>query len=467
MTGALELKGRISLPEAVFALVGYIIGGSIFILPGALAGRVGPGVFLAYLLAAVVALFICVASAQIGSAFPMSGGTYVAVSSVISPFWGFMVVWMGVLVIFTSTSALAYGLVDYLIPWIPALAEYRYLGAVAAIVTFTGVNLLGIRTAVWVQIVMVIVFMAVLLLVGVGGMFHARAENFSPLFPLGAMAVLQTAIPAFYSYSGFSAIVTFGGEIVNPRKNIPRVLVISLPLIAATYTLVTLAMPGVVNWQDLASGNATLSRVALVFLPASVGAFIAFAAICAIATSINGLLLSKSRDVFSLAVDRVFPRALADMGPFGEPRGALYAMCAVAILGVSMQRSFVEYASMSVLCVMVIHILQGVAILLLPTRMPGHFEAAEYKLGHRARLFWGVGLVVLASVFILSGLAADRVGGIVYLIACGIGGLWYLARKWMLAKQGLSIEHLLREHAARVVQAPASAPAPAASQEKA
>ncbi|MEO8501229.1 MAG: hypothetical protein ABI565_09965, partial [Vicinamibacteria bacterium] len=79
-----ELRGRIGLGEAVFALVGYIIGGSIFILPGALAGRVGPGAFVAYLLAAVVALFICVASAEIGSAFPMSGGTYVAVSSVVS-----------------------------------------------------------------------------------------------------------------------------------------------------------------------------------------------------------------------------------------------------------------------------------------------------------------------------------------------------------------------------------------------
>lgn len=454
MSGAPELKGRISLAEAVFALVGYIIGGSIFILPGALAGRVGPGVFLAYVLAAVVALFICVASAQIGSAFPMSGGTYVAVSSIISPFWGFMVVWMGVLVIFTSTSALAYGLVDYLTPWVPALADHRYLGAVAGIVAFTGVNLLGIRTAVWVQIVMVVVFAAVLLLVGVGGLYHSRLENFSPLFPLGVMAVLKTAIPAFYSYSGFSAIVTFGGEIVNPRRNIPRVLVISLPLITATYTLVTLSMPGVVNWRDLASGNATLSRVALVFLPESVGAFIAFAAICAISTSINGLLLSKSRDVFSLAVDQIFPKALANMGPFGEPRGALYAMCGVAILGVSMQRSFVEYASMSVLCVMVIHILQGVAILMLPTRMPGHFAAAEYKLADTARRFWGIGLVVLSSVFILSGLAGDRVGGVVYLVACGVGALWYLARKAMLARRGLSIEHLLREHAARVVKAP-------------
>ena len=128
---------------------------------------------------------------------------------------------------------------------------------------FTGVNLLGIRTAVWAQIVMVVAFMVVLLMFGVGGLFHSRAAaNFTPLFPFGVVAVLQTTIPAFYSYSGFSAVVTFGGEIVNPRRNIPLVLVISLPSIMAVYTLVTLAMPGVVNWRDLSVGDATLSRVA-------------------------------------------------------------------------------------------------------------------------------------------------------------------------------------------------------------
>ena len=80
----------------------------------------------------------------------------------------------------------------------------------------------------------------------------------------------------------------------------------------------------------------------------------------------------------------------------------------------------------------------------------------------------GGGQVAAGGVIgFLSGLVGDRVGGMVYLIACGVGGLWYLVRKWMLAKQGLSIEHLLREHAARVVQAPASAPAPATTQEKA
>jgi APA family basic amino acid/polyamine antiporter len=390
----------------------------------------------------------------------MSGGTYVAVSCVVSPFWGFMVVWMGVLIIFTSTSALAYGLVDYVTPWAPVLAEYRFTGAVLSIVAFTGVNLLGIRTAVGAQAVMVVVFMAVLLAVGLGGVMHSRAENFVPLFPRGVGPVLQAAIPAFYSFSGFSAIVALGGEIERPRRNIPLVLLISFPLILALYLLLVVAAPGAVHWTQLGAGNATLSRIAEVSLPAGAGGFVAAAAVCAIATTINGLVLSKSRDIFSLAVDRVLPSRLAGIGPFGEPRAALLFMGAVAIAGVSLRRSFTEYATMSVLCVMVVHVLQGVVVLTLPRRRPEHFEAAGFRLGRGARVFWGAGLIVCACGFILAGLATDRVGAVVYLAACAIGAIWYGLRRAGLRRRGHRIEDLMLQHALHVVRPPAP---PAAS----
>ncbi len=453
-----ELRGRIGLGGAAFALVGYIIGGSIFILPGALAGEVGPAVFVAYLIAAAISLFVCFAAAQIGSAFPMSGGTYVAVSSAISPFWGFMVVWMGVLIIFTSTPALAYGLVDYLAAYFPCLAEHRLLGAVLSVVVFTGVNLFGIQAAVWVQTVMVVVFMVVLVTVGIGGVLHSRLENFQPLFPMGVRPVLEAAIPAFYSFSGFSAIVAIGGEVDRPRRNIPLVLLVSFPTILVAYTLVTIAVPGVVSWRDLAQGNATLTRVAEAFLPSGVGTFVAVAALCAIATTINGLVLSKSRDIFSLAVDRVLPSRLAAMGPFGEPRTALVFMSGVAIAGILLQRTFTQYASMSVLCVMVVHVLQGIVVLVLPHRLPGHYEAAGYRLGRAGRLFWGGGLMVVASGFILAGLLVDQAGAVLYLVSCAAGAVWYASRRASLRRRGLRIEDLMLHHAAQALRPPAASP---------
>jgi amino acid transporter len=241
------------------------------------------------------------------------------------------------------------------------------------------------------------------------------------------------------------------------------VLALSFPTILATYTLVTLAVPGVVPWRELAAVDSTLTHVARQFLPPAAGAAIGVAALCAIATTINGLVLSKSRDIFSLAVDRVLPGRLSATGPFGEPRVALLFMCAVAVAGVLMQRSFTQYASMSVLCVMVVHVLQGVVVLRLPRRLPAHFAAAGYRLGPAGRLFWGAGLIVCACGFILAGLATDRVGGVVYLVACAAGGVYYAARRADLRRRGLQIEDLMLHHAAQAARPAAAPPVPGAT----
>ena len=59
-----DLKQQIGLPAAVFIIIGYIVGATIFILPGALTAVAGPGVFLAYLLAGIPALFYCFVEAD-------------------------------------------------------------------------------------------------------------------------------------------------------------------------------------------------------------------------------------------------------------------------------------------------------------------------------------------------------------------------------------------------------------------
>jgi basic amino acid/polyamine antiporter, APA family len=453
-----ELRGRIGLAGAVFTLVGYVVGGSIFIVPATLSGAVGPAVFISYLLAGALTLFVCCTAAQIGSAFPASGGTYVAVACLITPFWGFMVVWMGVIIIFTSTPALAYGLVDYLAEFAPSLAAYRVEAAVGAILLFTGVNLFGIKTAMRAQAVMVCGFMTILLLLGVGGLVHAHARNFTPLLPLGLKPVLWGAIPAYYSYSGFSAIVAFGGEIERPRRNVPLTLAVSFPIILVTYTLVTIAVPGVVPWQSLNAG-ATVSRAASQFLPSGLVAVVAVGAVLAIATSINGLILSKSRELYALAIDRVLPEPLAGVGRYGEPRTALIAMSAVAIAGALIGRSFIQYASMSVLCVMVVQILSGLAVVLLPTRMPSSFEASAFKLGRAARLFWGVGLMVCSFGFIVAGLIGDVTGAVIYVAAFAAGAAGYAFRRTTLRRRGVRIEALLLRRADRFAIANDETPA--------
>ena len=73
------LSRTINLPAAAFLIIGYVVGATIFILPGSLAADAGPAIYIAYLMAAVPAVFACFVMAVIGSAIPASGSLYLII----------------------------------------------------------------------------------------------------------------------------------------------------------------------------------------------------------------------------------------------------------------------------------------------------------------------------------------------------------------------------------------------------
>ena len=109
-----RLERKISLSGAVFLLIGNIVGASIFILPGQLAGIAGPAVFIAYLIASVPAIANCLIAAQVGSILPVSAAGYVFSSVVLHPFLGFLKEWTGALGLIIGVPILAYGFADYM-----------------------------------------------------------------------------------------------------------------------------------------------------------------------------------------------------------------------------------------------------------------------------------------------------------------------------------------------------------------
>ena len=214
----MRLRRKIGLSGAVFLLVGNIVGASIFILPGQLAGIAGPAVFFAYLIASVPAIVNCMIAAQVGSILPVSAGDYVFTSVVLHPLLGFLKVWAGMLGLMVGVPILAFGFADYMAFFLPDLP--RLLIAVAIVIVILGINLLGLHTSIRTQMVMVSIFVVSLLTFGIGGLFHMDWSLLTPIAPNGIDSVFSAAVPAFYSYSGFLTIVVIGEEIRNPRRNV-------------------------------------------------------------------------------------------------------------------------------------------------------------------------------------------------------------------------------------------------------
>ncbi|MBN1223952.1 MAG: amino acid permease [Candidatus Aminicenantes bacterium] len=437
-----SLQRSVGLSGAAFILIGYVVGGSIFILPGTLAASAGPGLFISYLIAAVLALFTCFVTAQIGSAIPTSGANYIAISRIISPFWGFMFIWTLIVTVGVGVPLIAYGFAEYLAFFIPGTPPMPV--AVLVILFFVGINILGIQLASRIQAVMVLEFLVALFIFGIGGAVHSDANLLTPLFPMGIGAVLIMAIPAYFSYSGFFIIAEIGEEIKNPSRNIPRALLISFFVVLCVYTLIPLAVTGVLPWGTLGETKGAVAVASEVFFPKWLANIIALSALFAIATSINGIVVAHARDIFAAARDTVLPLPLSKVNKtFKTPFAAILLVGAISFIGVLVGATIRNYAIMTVLGFMIIQSLSGLAVFNLPKKLPERYAQAKFKLKGFALPFFSIGLTAVSAVFLIVGVIQSLASTLIYLGLVALGAALYFLRKNALEKQGMKLKDIL------------------------
>lgn len=445
------LERGISLPHAVALILGYVLGASIFLLIGPLAGGAGPALYLSYLIAAVPALWVCFYNIQLGAVMPTTGANYVAASRVLSPFAGFISNWAMLVAAFFGVPVLAWGFGVYLAEFIPAISPMA--GAIGIVVLLGIVNLLGISVAAWVQSLMVLSFVAALVMFTVGGLPHINPEFQMPLFPNGFGAVIVTAISAYFSYIGFTVITEVAGEIQQPRRNIPRALAISFAAVLLLYMTTTYVFTGVLHWEEAGQSGAALAEAAATFLSPGLVSFIGVAALFAAATTIHGVLMTASRDVLMLGQDRILPAVFGRVHPrFRTPAAGVILLVVISIAGVSMGFTLDHYALLTVLGLMVVHMITATAVFVLPRRRPELWERASVKFSPAGRWVTWIGVLVMALFFLVIG-AAEAPSGALLFVALMLGGIgyWY-ARKAYLAGRGINLEEQMSTFSAEMEQ---------------
>ena len=407
-------------------------------------------VFIAYLIAAIPAVLNCLIAAQVGSILPVSAADYVFTSVVLRPFLGFLKVWVGMIGLIVGVPILAYGFAAYMGFFFPDWD--RVTIAASILITLLLINLLGIQTSVRTQMVMVTIFVTSLLIFGIGGLFYADWELLTPMVPNGTDSVLNAAVPAFYSYSGFLTIVVIAEEIKNPSKNIPLTLLITFIFVATIYTLVTLVLPALIPWQKLGTIVAPMSQASQVFLPDWFATIITLSALLAAATSINVSILTASRSFFALARNRIYPKILCSISKrTGEPDAALVLSVALALAGVAIQGEIIEYASMTVVGILLYGVVWAVALTQLPKALPVHYDNADFKLN--ATTIWTVAVLKIAiSVgFLYVGIRSNPVPSMIYLGLLSLGAMYYFLRSSYLQRNGISLQAILRQEANQVL----------------
>jgi APA family basic amino acid/polyamine antiporter len=458
-----KLERGLSLPMAIFIIIGMVIAASIWINPAEKLSETGPAIFLSYLIAAIPGIFIAYIAAYLGSAFPVAGGTYVVVSRLTGGFGGFMTVWMIILAVGTTLSYLgaSFGFFLGQLIGVPAdmMVLFSVIIGVIVLVIFYFLNWIRIEVSGAIELVITIfgdIFvMIIFIIAAVPGI---KWGNFMPLFPEGFPPVLFTALTFYFSYVGFTLILEVAGEIKNPGRNIPRALLISIVFLVAIYTIQAFMVAGVQPYKE-SVGTVTELIAAQGLLPTVVIGIMAVLIITAIASTIHPTYMAFSRDIMMIAREQLFPKKLGKIHETQKtPRGALTLLLIVGIIFLvtfipilslfySVYTAAVLLSAVTGVVVLILQIPVSLASIKLPKKFPEFHEKSGFKPSNRSLKIMGIIGAISSFIFVFLVFTDPDVGVVVALIAfpyIAIGALLYLIQKKRLEKAGIDYKETLK-----------------------
>ena len=252
MDGTLERK--LNLGAVVIISLSAMLGSGLFVLPALAMLQMGGGdqpvggVWLAYLVAAVIVLPAAISKSELATAMPTSGGSYVYVQRTFGPMFG-TISGLGLWANFMLKSAFALiGFKAYLwvIEDIVGINIDIEIAALVLLALIVGINILGVKRIKKVQTPIVLISVTYLLVLCAYALATVDM-NWDNVFSREAFgsdweAVASTAAFVFVSYAGVTKIAAIGGEIKDPSRNIPNGILLSLLISATLYVVVTLIM---------------------------------------------------------------------------------------------------------------------------------------------------------------------------------------------------------------------------------
>ncbi|NHN47532.1 amino acid permease [Halostella sp. JP-L12] len=325
-----ELERDLGLFAVIAISIGAMVGSGIFILPGLALKTAGPAVILAYLLAGVLVLPAALSKAEMATAMPEAGGTYIYIERGMGPLLG-TIAGVGTWFSLSFKGALALvGGVPYLL-YLFDLPVKPVALALAAVLVL--VNLFGAKQTGRLQIAIVAVMLAAMVWFVVGGLPSTSNAYYGGFFDKGSGGLLAATGLVFVSYAGVTKIASVAEEVENPDRNIPLGILGSLAFTTLLYVLIVVVMVGVTPPDLLSDSGVPMIHAAEATLAMPGVIAIIVAAVLALVSTANAGILSSSRYPFAMARDQLAPESLTEIHEeWGTPARAITLTGAVMLL---------------------------------------------------------------------------------------------------------------------------------------
>lgn len=328
-----HLKRSMGLLTGVSIVIGTVIGSGIFFKQAEVLQTAGgtTEALLAWAVGGFITLAAGLTIAEVGARIPETGGLYAYMGKLYGKFWGFLTGWMQVVVyapgIIASLSAyFAYlftnffGLPSNMAPWI----------AVITIFLVTVMNSLDNRIPSAFQVMTTSIKLLPIIGLIVYGLFfgnqHALGQTIGNIGGHSVtgnfgMAVLAT----LFAYDGWATLTNLGGELKNPRKTIPRSIIIGILIVILAYMGVSYGVYRSLPAHEMVRlGNNVPYAVAKAAFGELGGRLLSIGVMVSMLGTLNGKLLAFPRMVYAMSEDGLLPKFFRQLNRYREPFWCLW-----------------------------------------------------------------------------------------------------------------------------------------------
>ncbi|SHK46207.1 fructoselysine transporter, APC superfamily (TC 2.A.3) [Anaerocolumna jejuensis DSM 15929] len=337
-----ELGRKLGLGAAIALSVGTAVGSGIFSSIGTVAGAAGCGiiVILSFLIGGLINLPANLCYAELATAYPEDGGQYIYFREAGSRPLAFLCGWIS----FWATdppsiSIMALAIANYLAFFTGFGSLTVKLVAVALVLMFMVIHLRSVEGGGKFQtLITAFKIIPFALLIGIG-IFYIKGDILAaPAIigaPVGIAALLAGISATTWSFDGMGSVCYMCGEIKEPKKTMPRALIISVGVVTLLYVGLSFVVTGLLPFDKLTQSSAPIAEAAakIPLIGGAAGTLTAIVAIIVIIGSLSSCIMFQPRIEYAMAKDGLFFKSFAKVHSKWEtPYFSILVQCAVAIV---------------------------------------------------------------------------------------------------------------------------------------
>ena len=326
-----ELRRSIGLFQLTAFGVGATVGTGIFFVLSEATPEAGPAVVVSFVIAAITAGLTALCYAELASAVPVSGSSYSYAYATLGESVAMGVAACLLLEYMVSSAAVAVGWSEYLNALLDATVGVRIPDALSGapgaggVVNLPAMVLVGLCALLLVRgvsesatanAVMVVIKLAVLVMFAAIAATAFSVDRFADFAPFGTAGVGAAAGTVFFSFIGLDAVSTAGEEAVDPRRTLPRALVLSLIIVTVIYLMVAVTAIGAQDWPRFEGQEAGLAAIlADVTGSAWPSIVLAAGAVISIFSITLVTMYGQTRILFTMSRDGMIPAVFSRVDP--------------------------------------------------------------------------------------------------------------------------------------------------------